>query len=86
MLTKAQKKKRHIYSISALKNHPFNDGYKRSGAFSFIGLLLKAGYNFREKISHETLTTLTLLIAESNPNDKEKMIGIVSLLLNTNQK
>ncbi|RME19313.1 MAG: cytochrome C biogenesis protein CycH, partial [Bacteroidetes bacterium] len=35
------------------------------------------------KISPETLTTLTLLIAESNPNDKEKMIGIIKLLLNT---
>jgi death-on-curing family protein len=68
-----------------IKNHPFNDGNKRSGAFSFIWLLQKAGYNFREKISPETLTTLTLLIAESNPNDKEKMIGIVPLLLNTYQ-
>ena len=69
-----------------IKNHPFNDGNKRSGAFSFIWLLQKAAYNFREKISPETLNTLILLIAESNPNDKEKMIGIVSLLLNTNQK
>jgi hypothetical protein len=29
----------------------------------------------------KTLTALTLLIAESNPKDKEKMIGIVLLLL-----
>lgn len=65
-----------------IKNHPFNDGNKRSGAFSFVWLLHKAGYNFREKISPETLTTLTILIAESNPADKEKMVGIVSLLLN----
>lgn len=66
-----------------IKNHPFNDGNKRSGAFSFIWLLQKAGYNFKDKVSPETLTTLTILIAESNPADKEKMIGIVSLLLNT---
>lgn len=66
-----------------IKNHPFNDGNKRSGAFSFIWLLQKAGYEFKDKISPETLTTLTILIAESNPADKEKMIGIVSLLLNT---
>ncbi len=65
-----------------IKNHPFNDGNKRSGAFSFIWLLQKAGYHFREKISPETLTTLTILIAESNPADKDKMIGIVLLLLN----
>lgn len=64
-----------------IKNHPFNDGNKRSGAFSFIWLLQKAGYHFRQKISPETLTTLTILIAESNPNDKDKMVGIVLLLL-----
>jgi death-on-curing family protein len=66
-----------------VKNHPFNDGNKRSGAFSFVWLLQKANYPFKDKISPETLTTLTLLIAESNPNDKEKMIGIIKLLLNT---
>ncbi len=66
-----------------VKNHPFNDGNKRCGAFSFIWLLQKAGYNFKEKISPETLTALTLLIAESNPADKEKMVGIVKLLLNS---
>lgn len=66
-----------------IKNHPFNDGNKRSGAFSFIWLLQKANYNFRDKISPETLTTLTILIAESNPTDKDKMVGIVQLLLNS---
>ncbi|NUM32114.1 MAG: virulence protein RhuM/Fic/DOC family protein [Bacteroidetes bacterium] len=65
-----------------IKNHPFNDGNKRSGAFSFIWLLHKANYNFRNKISPETLTTLTILIANSDPSDKDKMIGIVKLLLN----
>lgn len=69
-----------------VKNHPFNDGNKRCGAFSFIWLLQKAGYPFQDKISPETLTTLTLLIAESNPSDKEKMIGIIKLLLNPNFK
>ncbi|MDI9312458.1 MAG: virulence protein RhuM/Fic/DOC family protein [Limnohabitans sp.] len=66
-----------------IKNHPFNDGNKRSGAFSFIWLLQKANYHFREKISPETLTALTILIAESKPTDKEKMIGIVLLILNS---
>lgn len=64
-----------------IKNHPFNDGNKRSGAFSFIWLLQKAKYNFKDKISPETLTTLTILIAESNPTDKNKMIGIIKLIL-----
>ncbi len=65
-----------------VKNHPFNDGNKRSGAFAFIWLLKKYDYAFRDKISPQTLATLTLLIAESDPNDKEKMIGLVKLLLN----
>ena len=67
-----------------IKNHPFNDGNKRSGAFAFIWLLQKARYNFRDKISPETLTTLTILIAESNPSEKDKMVGVVKLLLNSN--
>lgn len=66
-----------------IKNHPFNDGNKRSGAFSFIWLLQKSGYDFHQKISPETLTTLTILIAESSPSDREKMIGIILLLLNS---
>lgn len=66
-----------------VKNHPFNDGNKRSGAFAFIWLLQKANYNFMHQISPQTLTTLTLLIATSNPNEKDKMIGLTLLLLNT---
>ena len=69
-----------------IKNHPFNDGNKRSAAFSFIWLLHKAGYHFKDKISPETLTTLTILIAESNPDDKDRMVGIVQLLLNSDKK
>lgn len=65
-----------------IKNHPFNDGNKRSGAFSFIWLLQKANIKFGHKISPETLTTLTLLIATSPPSEKDKMIGLVLLLLN----
>lgn len=64
-----------------IKNHPFNDGNKRSGAFSFIWLLQKAKYSFQEKINPETLATLTILIAESNPEDKDKMVGVILLLL-----
>lgn len=66
-----------------VKNHPFNDGNKRSGAFAFIWLLQKVNYDFSKKISPETLTTLTLLIAISNPNEKEKMVGLIRLILNS---
>jgi death-on-curing family protein len=64
-----------------IKNHPFNDGNKRSGAFAFIWFLKKAGIQFEQKINPAALTALTLLIAESNPTEKDKMIGIVLLLL-----
>ncbi len=42
----------------------------------------KTSYPFQNKVSPETLTVLTILIAESNPSDKEKMIGIVKSILN----
>jgi death-on-curing family protein len=64
-----------------IKNHPFNDGNKRSGAFAFIWFLKKAGIQFEQKINPAALTALTLLIAESNPTEKDKLIGIVLLLL-----
>lgn len=64
-----------------VKNHPFNDGNKRTGAFSFIWLLKKAGFNVKNFISPNALTTLTLLIAKSNPREKDKMIGLVLLML-----
>lgn len=65
-----------------VKNHPFNDGNKRSGAFSFIWFMHKSKLAFADKISPETLTTLTILIAQSPPGDKDKMIGMILLLLN----
>ena len=64
-----------------VKNHPFNDGNKRSGAFAFIWFLQKAWVEFKQKINPQTLTTLTLLIAQSDPKEKEKMIWLVLLLL-----
>lgn len=64
-----------------VKNHPFVDGNKRSGAFSFIWFLQKTHFNFRDKITPEALTVITLLIAESKPKDKDRMIGLVLLLL-----
>lgn len=64
-----------------VKNHPFTDGNKRTGAFSFVWFLQKTGIDFSGVITPGTLTTLTLLIAESRPHDKDRMIGLVLLLL-----
>ena len=62
-----------------VKNHPFSDGNKRSGAFAFIWFLQKVS-KLPAGLTPPALTALTLLIAESNPQDKEKMIGLILLL------
>lgn len=64
-----------------VKNHPFTDGNKRSGAFACIWFLQKAQYKFRDKITPEALTAITLMIAISDPKDKQRMIDLVILLL-----
>ena len=68
-----------------VKNHPFTDGNKRSGAFAFVWLLKKAG-RLPASFTPEALTTLTLLTAESTPKDKDKMIGLILLLLQDNRR
>ncbi len=63
-----------------VKNHPFVDGNKRIAATLFIyflnyyGLLFKDG---KQTIDNNTLTAVTLLIAESNPKEKEIIIDLV---------
>jgi prophage maintenance system killer protein len=64
-----------------VKNHPFIDGNKRSGAFAFVWFLRKAGLLNRSKITPPALTALTLFIAESDPKNKERMIKVVLQLL-----
>ena len=64
-----------------IKNHPFIDGNKRSGAFSFVWFLRKAGILDRARITPEALTALALLIAVSDSKDKDRIIGIVLMLL-----
>ena len=64
-----------------VKNHPFIDGNKRSGAFAFIWFLRKAKAKGFRNIKPSTLTALTLFIAESNPKNKEQMVALVTQLL-----
>ena len=68
-----------------VKNHPFTDGNKRSGAFVFIWFLKKAT-RLPSSLTPEALTALTLLVAESTPKDKDKMIGLILLLLQKRKK
>ncbi len=78
-LTVEEKAAHLLYFV--VKDHPFNDGNKRSGAFAFVWYLQKAGRLHTNRLTPEALTALTLLVAESNPNDKEQIIGLILLLL-----
>lgn len=69
-----------------VKNHPFVDGNKRSGAFTFIWFLRKAGVRGAKNINPSGLTAITLLIAESDPKHKHKVVALVVELLKTKVK
>ena len=68
-----------------VKNHVFVDGNKRIAATLFIyflnfyGILYKEG---KQTIDNNTLAALTLLIAESNPKEKEIIIDLIMNFLN----
>lgn len=64
-----------------VKNHPYVDGNKRSGAFAFIWFLRKTKVKGGRNINPNSLTALTLLIAESNPKKKDQMVALVTQLL-----
>lgn len=64
-----------------IKNHPFVDGNKRSGAYAFVWFLCQAKILDVTRITPPALTAITLLIAESSPKDKDKMIGLVCTFL-----
>ena len=75
-----QEKAAHLLYFM-VKNHPYVDGNKRSGAFAFVWFLRRAGALDTSRLTPEALTALTLLIAESNPKDKVKMTSLVAMLL-----
>lgn len=64
-----------------IKDHPFVDGNKRIGSFLFL-LYLNAQDPSLCKITNSTLIALALLIAESDPTDKDLMIKLVMNLIN----
>ena len=68
-----------IYFI--IKDHPFNDGNKRIGCLLFL-LFLSINEFKLTSVSPESLTALALLIAESDPKQKEIIIRLVVNLLN----
>ena len=64
-----------------VKNHPFADGNKRSGAYAFVWFLQKARALDPSKMTPPALTALTLFIAESDPKNKDRMVRLVLQLL-----
>lgn len=68
-----------------IKDHPFYDGNKRIGALLFVLFLTINNYhlaaNGETKISDRALTAIALLIAESNPKEKELIVSLVCKLL-----
>jgi len=70
-----------------IKNHPFSDGNKRIGAFMFVWFLEKNKHRFKKngelKINDNALVALALLVAQSDPADKDLMVQlIVNLVCN----
>jgi death-on-curing family protein len=68
-----------------IKNHPFSDGNKRIGAFMFVWFLEKNRHRFKKngelKINDNALVALALLVAQSNPVEKELMVQLVINLI-----
>ncbi len=67
-----------LYFIT--KNHSFSDGNKRIAATMFLYFLDKNGILFADGnklIDDHTLVALTIMIAESKPDEKEMMISVI---------
>ena len=63
-----------------VKDHPFIDGCKRIAASIFLYFLNKNNLLFKNDkkiISDSTLVAITLLLAESRPEEKEIMINVI---------
>ncbi len=67
------------------KNHSFSDGNKRIAATLFLWFLLNNGILYKvdgsKRIADATLVAMTLMIAESRPEDMEMMVKIVVNLM-----
>ncbi len=70
------------------KNHSFTDGNKRIAAFLFLYFLERNGLlystNRAKRIGDNALVALTLMIAISNPDQKDTMVNVIVNLINKN--
>ena len=69
-----------------IKNHSFSDGNKRIAAFLFVWFLEKNHILYRlngsKRIADNALVAITLMIAESKPEEKDMMTKVVVSLIN----
>lgn len=69
-----------------VKNHSFSDGNKRIAAFLFVWFLDRNRCLYKpdgsRRLADNALVALTLLIAESKPEDKDTMVTLVVNLIN----
>ena len=68
-----------------IKNHPFSDGNKRIGAFLFVWFLEKNKHRLKKtgelKINDNALVALALLVAQSDPAEKDLMVQLIIHLI-----
>ena len=68
------------------KNHSFSDGNKRIAATLFLWYMQNNGILYNsdgsKRISNGTLVAITLMIAESRPEEKDVMVKVVVNLIN----
>lgn len=79
--TREEKAAHLLYFI--IKDHPFSDGNKRIGSFLFLLYLQQEQMNMT--INDNAMTALALLIAESEPSNKNLMIRLIINLLTNYQ-
>ena len=68
-----------------IKDHPYADGCKRIAASLFLEFLDKNGVLFQngiKRLSDGALVAITLMIAESKPEEKDVMVQLVMNILN----
>jgi prophage maintenance system killer protein len=78
-LYKSREEKAANLLYFVIKDHPFSDGNKRIGSFLFLIYLQQEGMALN--INENALTALALLVAESQPTNKDLMIRLVVNLL-----
>jgi prophage maintenance system killer protein len=64
-----------------IKDHPFSDGNKRIGSFLFLLYLQESGLIETVRFDNKALVALALLVAASDPVQKEVLIRLIVNLL-----